>query len=539
MESLANNSGCRFSLPDRTRLRDEVTPKPPRLLEGVLSSAVGKVWIVVTGIVMVPLYIRLLGIEAYGLVALFTSISTAFYLFDFGLSTALNRELAALSMHSGCVGKQRTVLRTTELIYWGIATAAGFGLIVVCPTLAHNWIRAEHLSPELVQRALVMMTLAITLQFPFSLYSGGMLGIQKQIPLNAFVVASSTIRAIGSLAVLSLYSSDLESFLGWQLISAGVQTFGLRYILWCYLLGTTVPCFDIAVFRRLKRFSAGVAGAGVLTIILSQIDKLILSKVLTLKEFAYYNVANLIATGMCMAAYPVCTTIFPRFVQLVAAKDDISLAGLYHLGCQAVAVLLVPTALVLAVFAKPIVLFWTKSPEIAGASSGITAVLAIGSALSALTCIPFALQLATGWTSYGVQQGLVSAIGFPIALIWMTHHYGVIGAAYTRLMLYFLQALVGLPVTHSRILSGHAFKWFWNDTTAPAAISLTIVLLSTLSSRSSTGPGNMLWIGSTGFAALSASAILCPELRGAILSALRRTTFNERFQRHCNNLHYR
>jgi O-antigen/teichoic acid export membrane protein len=472
---------------------------------------------------MVPLYIRLLGLEAYGLIALFTSISTAFYLFDFGLSTALNKELATLSIHSDSRDRQRNVLKTVEFLYWAIALLAGISLTILSPTFARNWIRHEHLSQLTVQRGLLLMTVAITLQFPFAMYSGGMLGLQQQLTLNAFLIVTTTTRAIGALAVLHLYSPDLQSFLGWQILSAALQTFGLRSILWWNLRGDTPARFDAAVLQRLWRFSAGVAGTGVLTILLSQTDKLLLSTLLTLKEFAYYNIATLVATSMCILAYPICTTVFPRFVQLAAAKDEPALASLYHLSCQAVTVLLIPSTFVLAAFAQQTILIWTHSSEIAAASSGLTTLLAIATALGALTYVPFSLQLANGWTRYGLTQAVLSAMCFPLLLLWMTHLFGIVGAAYARITLYFLQALIGIPITHSRLLMTHASAWLWKDTLRPAAVSVAIVLLSAVFFRHSLPqPETIVWVALTGLAATLCSAMLCRELRGTIALSVHR-----------------
>jgi hypothetical protein len=158
-------------------------------------------------------------------------------------------------------------------------------------------------------------------------------------------------------------------------------------------------------------------------------------------------------------------------------------------------------------------------------------VLVIGTALSGLTYVPFSLQLSTGWTKYGLQQGIVSAICFPLLLTWMIQRYGVAGAAYARLTLYFLQALVGVPVTHSRILVGHAWTWFWKDTLVPAGVALTIVSISAISSHNALGPiGRILWILATVVIATLGSAMVCRELRSVILRTLRRGLQNLRFE---------
>ena len=47
----------------------------------------------------VPLYIKFMGIESYGLVGIFASLLALFGLLDMGLSTTLNRELAIVELY--------------------------------------------------------------------------------------------------------------------------------------------------------------------------------------------------------------------------------------------------------------------------------------------------------------------------------------------------------------------------------------------------------------------------------------------------------
>ena len=60
---------------------------------------------------VVPLYLRLLGAEAYGLVGLFTTVMVAATALDLGLGATLNREVARLTAQRR---RQRTRLRATS-----------------------------------------------------------------------------------------------------------------------------------------------------------------------------------------------------------------------------------------------------------------------------------------------------------------------------------------------------------------------------------------------------------------------------------------
>ena len=69
-----------------------------RIRHNVYANFLGKLWISFFGIIFVPIYIRLLGIESYGLIGLFVSLTSIVSLLDMGLSTTLSREISILSI---------------------------------------------------------------------------------------------------------------------------------------------------------------------------------------------------------------------------------------------------------------------------------------------------------------------------------------------------------------------------------------------------------------------------------------------------------
>jgi O-antigen/teichoic acid export membrane protein len=74
---------------------------------------------------VVPAYIHFLGIEAYGLIGFFLSLTAILQLLDLGLGTALNRQFSHHSAQSGKAREMRDLLRTLEIIYWLIGIAIG------------------------------------------------------------------------------------------------------------------------------------------------------------------------------------------------------------------------------------------------------------------------------------------------------------------------------------------------------------------------------------------------------------------------------
>ena len=109
----------------------------------IIANGLSKVLIGVLNIVVVPLYMRYLGMEAYGLVGFFTTLQTLLVVFDLGLSATLTRSLSQLSLDKTKAQEARNLSRTLELVYWGIAILAGIVIAAMSPVLASHWIHRK------------------------------------------------------------------------------------------------------------------------------------------------------------------------------------------------------------------------------------------------------------------------------------------------------------------------------------------------------------------------------------------------------------
>lgn len=129
----------------------------------------------------VTLYLKFIGIEAYGLVGVFISLTTLLSVLDLGLSTTLNRELARLSATSDNAKEMRDAVRTFETPYWIIGILLGSGVAALSPLIAPYWLNSQGLPVSVVTQAIMLMGLLIAFQWPTSLSSGGLLGLEPTI----------------------------------------------------------------------------------------------------------------------------------------------------------------------------------------------------------------------------------------------------------------------------------------------------------------------------------------------------------------------
>ncbi|MEN8215665.1 MAG: hypothetical protein ABFS56_04680 [Pseudomonadota bacterium] len=75
----------------------------------------------------------------------------------------------------------RDLVRTLEIIYWAIAILICVTVISLAPFIADYWIKAENLSVDTVQQSVVLLGIAIAFRWPLGFYSGGLIGLQRQV----------------------------------------------------------------------------------------------------------------------------------------------------------------------------------------------------------------------------------------------------------------------------------------------------------------------------------------------------------------------
>lgn len=449
-----------------------------QIKRNIIANFIGKGWKVILNIAFVPLYIKFMGIEAYGLIGFFTSLLIFSSIADVGLRTTLNRELSRLSVFKENAQKMRDLVRTTEIIYWILAILTGGVIYLLAPYIASYWIKADKLSYNAIQQALKLMGLVIAFNLPFSLYSGGLMGLQRQIPLNIIIVISETFRGLGSILALWLISPTIQTFFFWQLILTTIQTLATALFLWFSLpKSQKSPSFQKDLLLEIQRFATGMTSLYIITLMLTQADKIILSKILPLKMFGYYSLAWAIAGGLSMLVEPVFNAIFPGFSQCIAVNDENSLKELYHKSCQLMSVIILPCSIVIAFFAPEILGIWLRNPVTVEHTHRLVSLLIIGSALNGLMNIPYALQLAYGWTKLAFYAGLTSLVLIAPLTVLMVLKFGVIGGAISWIILNSGYILINVPIMHRRLLKKEQWKWYIDDVGKPLITVLIIVLI--------------------------------------------------------------
>lgn len=447
------------------------------LRRALLISILSRGWAAALALLAVPLYLRFIGVEAYGVVGLFTSFSILVGFLDLGLGATLTRELAKVSARTGTLADGRDVVRTFELAYAFIALLIGLIVIFCSVPVAQHWVQAQALDRPEIAQALALAGVALACQWPTNLYSAGLAGVNRQAQLGIAAMVFATFRVALTLAAV-WWKPSLESFFWAQIVSTLLQTLGMRWLLWSRLaLVGHQPRPHMSIIRSSFNFAGGMTGIAITSIILTQTDKVILSKVLNLADFGIYVVAGTLATGLYMLISPVFSVMYPRFSSLVHVGDTPKLIDLFHTSSQVMAALVIPVAMVVAVFAHEVLYLWTGDVHLSQQGAGILGFLILGNALNGLMNIPYAAQIAFGWTSLPLWLNFIFIATLVPTILWATINYGALGAAAVWLLLNLLCLLIVPQLMHRLVLRGEKVGWYLNTFFIPILVSVPLAML--------------------------------------------------------------
>lgn len=440
----------------------------------LLAGLANSVWSALLGLAVVPFYLKYLGIEAYGLIGFFVTTQAVLGLLDMGLAPTINREVARCSA-SEKLHEAGKLLHTLAVVYWIMAGAIALLIIALAPFIAKYWLQSKQLSAQTILHAVMLMGLVVACRWPIGLYQGALIGAQRLALSSGISMTMATIGNLGAVAVLAFVSPTIEAFFIWQACVGFIYAAAMRWGAWRVIGRTTGVRFDINELKNIWRFSVGMSGVAVSAIILMQLDKILLSKILSLEDFGRYALAGVVASGLYILLTPTFNVIYPRLSALVATADTEKLIDLYRSGTRLFLAALFPVATATALFAEEILTLWTGNAALASSTAPIVSLFLIGTALNGVMHFPYALQLANGMTRLPLTINAILVVIMIPTTTLLALKYGAVGGAAAWAILNGIYLLIGTWLTHKSLLKGIGFKWLIFDVGMPLILSLMVV----------------------------------------------------------------
>jgi O-antigen/teichoic acid export membrane protein len=436
------------------------------LQKNILANYVSQFYVTIIGIVMVPLYIRYMGAEAYGLVGFFAMLQAWFALLDMGLTPTMARETARFNGGATDALSYRRLVRALEGIFLIVAIAGGICLYAASGYIANDWLKASKLPLSEVQSSLELMAIIIALRWMCGLYRGAISGSERLVWLGGYNSAVATLRFVLVLPILMFVGTSPALFFGFQCGVAVLEFIGL--FLYAYHLLPAVPGgarlpWQWSPLKPVLKFSLTIAFTSSVWVLVTQTDKLVLSKILPLAEYGYFTLAVLVASGIMIISGPISAALLPRMAKMEAEGDHAGLISLYRKATQFVAVIAGSASVTVAFCSEQLLWVWTGDRVLAQQAAPVLTLYALGNGVLAVAAFPYYLQYAKGNLRLHLIGNAVFVVLLIPAIIWAASRYGGVGAGWVWLGMNLLSFVAWLPLVHRRFEPGLNFKWYIED----------------------------------------------------------------------------
>ena len=430
----------------------------------VVANLASQLFVTLLGIVLVPVYLKWLGAEAYGLVGLFATVQAWFNFLDMGLTPILARESSRF--HAGALPALdfRRLFRAMGVAFAALALLGAVVLWVLAPWVQAHWLDHRLLSASEVTWALRVMALAVVLRWVAGLYRGFLTGTDRQLGLAGLVAVMASVRYFGVLAAMALWGASVQVFFGFQLLASLVETGAMA--LWTHRVLPPVVerlGWGLGPLRGLWRMSGALAFVSGVWVLVNQADKLLLSGLLPLADYGLFSLAVVLAGGVMVLGAALSQALMPRLAQLHAQGDGAAMMALYRRGSRWMSALGLGGALALALLAEPVLWAWTGDAALASSVARVLSLYALGYGAVTLGAFPYYLQYAVGRLRLHVYGNLLLLVVLCPLVWWVAPRWGAVGTGWVWLALNVLFWMGWGAVVHRRFWPGEHGRWLWRD----------------------------------------------------------------------------
>jgi O-antigen/teichoic acid export membrane protein len=296
------------------------------------------------------------------------------------------------------------------------------------------------MDPATAVYVLRVLGIASLLALPNSLYRSLFEGLQRMEFSNAIAVTIESLRRFGTIVILVLGGSLLH-VIHWY-----SACYGLKLLIYLAIsgrffpMGAFIPGCSAEVIKRNIGFALKMASISITATIHTQLDKLILSKLMPIGILGYYSVAykNTSKARQFMSA--VSQAAFPSFSAISKAENQVKLMSQYR---KLQDLLCFGIVLVFAAipFAALPLFSYILNEEAARLLLLPTVLLCMGFYMNGTMTIPYAFSLAVGKPGIAARLNLYTLLVAPPVTSFLIYYLGLTGAGlawvFSQILAYF------------------------------------------------------------------------------------------------------
>lgn len=387
-------------------------------------------------LLVVPFYITRLGPEGYGLVGFFIMLQAWSQILEAGVSGSVTRLIAVSKSDLLSFNNSLSQLFKITLIFFVVSV-----LIVFVGVYGKEFIAANWLTTTIKQSVLVVSLMAMFLSLSFKYLSGpfrsALVGLERHVEISVIAIAILTLKFPLSVLFISCCSSSLSDFFIYQAVVSAVELF-LFVSVSLYRIGRQKKFLHKQVdihtpkthsFTDFLRFSLLLSFLSIAWVIVTQVDKLVLSKFLTLTDYGYYSLAVSLSGAILFLSAPLNQVLMPKLTGLFNSKNEVSFHRVFFSSFIVVTLFSFSLSVFLLFFGSETLYVWTGDLVVSEEANIYLGLLSLGNAISVLMSMVFMLLFAKGdLKAHTIVYIAYSLILIPLSII-IAYNFGGYGAS--------------------------------------------------------------------------------------------------------------
>jgi O-antigen/teichoic acid export membrane protein len=396
------------------------------LARNTVWNLVGSGAPMIVAVFCIPILIRELGKERFGVLALAWALIGYASLFDFGLGRALT-QLVAQKLGAGKEREISSTAWTSLLLMMLLGFVGTLSVLLVSPWLVH---RALNVPISLQVETLDSFYL-LGISIPLVICTAGLRGLleahQRFGVINALRIPMGVFTFAGPLLVLP-FSKRLAPVVG--MLVAGRIAACAAHLLVCLRvlpeLGRSIA-WERSAAGPLLRFGGWMTVSNVVGPLMVTLDRFLIGALVSLTAVAYYATPYEMVTKLWLLPGALMGVMFPAF-SASFAQDRERTARLFSRSVKSLFLVLFPVMLCTVALAQDGLKLWL-GPEFALHGFRVLQWLAVGVFINCLAYAPFTLLQGVGRPDLTATLHLIELPLYLGLLWWLVSTRGIEGAA--------------------------------------------------------------------------------------------------------------
>lgn len=395
-----------------------------KIVRNTFYNTGGRVWSVLTGLILTPYIISRLGVERYGILALLGGVTGYFGLFDFGISTSFVKYIA--EFHA-----RKEYEKINEVVNTGAAFYSVFGIFifVVAFVFMEPVLSLLRMPLELHKEAAFVFIAGVgmfSVSSALGAFASVLGGLQRMDVSNLISVVVSVPNIAGTIFVLEkgyglpgLMVNSLVTVLLSNAANIGAAFRMLPELKFNLFL------FSGDLFKKLFSFGYKLQVSRFANLVSFQTDKFLITGFLNIGLVTYYQLGSSIIQQARQIPLLLISALVPAVSELEAREGKKALVKVYLHGSKYLISLSTPLLVFVMLNASIIMLAWMGQGYERAAS--VIRFLGIGYYMATVTGVASSIAVGVARTELDMKFGVLMAALNLLFNIVLIMKYGFIG----------------------------------------------------------------------------------------------------------------